>query len=354
MQSDDTGPEGRPLLVTVGEPSGVGPDVTLQAFFDRERLDLPRFVLLADPAMIAGRAARLGLEVPIRTLTTLAEAGDVAPTELAVLPLVNRHGDTPGQLDPSNAAGTIEAIDRATRLVLAGEADALVTNPIDKKALYDAGFAHPGHTEYLAELCGTLTGQPLQTVMHMTGPELSCVPVTIHIPLAEVPAALSTDLIVSTARIVLADLQARFGLDAPRLAVSGLNPHAGERGAIGSEDESVIRPAVSMLQAEGFDVVGPLPGDTMFHPEARRRYDVALCMYHDQALIPAKTLAFDETVNVTIGLPIIRTSPDHGTAGDIAGTGTARPNSFVAALRLASRMAKIARENAALSGEPEA
>ncbi|WP_427022986.1 4-hydroxythreonine-4-phosphate dehydrogenase PdxA [Aureimonas ureilytica] len=354
MQSDDAGPEGRPLLVTVGEPSGVGPDVTLQAFRDRELLDLPPFVLLADPAMIAGRAARLGIEVPIRTLTTLLDAGDVAPTELVVLPLVNRHGDTPGQLDPANAAGTIEAIDRATRLVLAGEADALVTNPIDKKALYDAGFAHPGHTEYLAELCGTLTGRTLQPVMLLTGPELSCVPVTIHIPLAEVPAALTTDLIVSTARIVLADLQARFGLDAPRLAVSGLNPHAGERGAIGSEDESVIRPAVAMLQADGFDVVGPLPGDTMFHPEARRRYDVALCMYHDQALIPAKTLAFDETVNVTLGLPIIRTSPDHGTAGDIAGTGTARPNSFVAALRLASRMAKIARENAALSGEADA
>lgn len=354
MQSDDAGPEGRPLLVTVGEPSGVGPDVTLQAFRDRELLDLPPFVLLADPAMIAGRAARLGIEVPIRTLTTLLDAGDVAPTELVVLPLVNRHGDTPGQPDPANAAGTIEAIDRATRLVLAGEADALVTNPIDKKALYDAGFAHPGHTEYLAELCGTLTGRTLQPVMLLTGPELSCVPVTIHIPLAEVPAALTTDLIVSTARIVLADLQARFGLDAPRLAVSGLNPHAGERGAIGSEDESVIRPAVAMLQADGFDVVGPLPGDTMFHPEARRRYDVALCMYHDQALIPAKTLAFDETVNVTLGLPIIRTSPDHGTAGDIAGTGTARPNSFVAALRLASRMAKIARENAALSGEADA
>ncbi|ALN73645.1 4-hydroxythreonine-4-phosphate dehydrogenase PdxA [Aureimonas sp. AU20] len=338
------GPDGRALLVTVGEPSGVGPDVTLLAFRDRETLDLPRFVLLADPDMIAKRAERLGIEVSIHRIASVAESASVPASELAVLPLVNHHLEEPGQLDPANAAGTIEAIDRATRLVLSGEADALVTNPIDKKALYDAGFAHPGHTEYLAELCGTLTGETLQPVMLLTGPELSCVPVTIHIPLAEVPAALSTDLILSTARIVMADLQARFGLDAPRLAISGLNPHAGERGAIGSEDETMIRPAVAILQAEGFDVVGPLPGDTMFHPEARRRYDVALCMYHDQALIPAKTLAFDETVNVTLGLPIIRTSPDHGTAGDIAGTGTARPNSFVAALRLASRMAKIARE----------
>jgi 4-hydroxythreonine-4-phosphate dehydrogenase len=344
MPSELAGPDGRALLVTVGEPSGVGPDVTLQAFRDREALELPRFVLLADPDMIAKRAARLGIDVTIHRVATLAESATVPAGELAILPLVNHHLEEPGQIDPANAAGTIEAIDRATRLVLSGEADALVTNPIDKKALYDAGFAHPGHTEYLAELCGSLTGETLQPVMLLTGPELSCVPVTIHIPLAEVPAALTTELILSTARITMADLQSRFGLDAPRLAISGLNPHAGERGAIGTEDERIIRPAVAILQAEGFDVVGPLPGDTMFHPEARRRYDVALCMYHDQALIPAKTLAFDETVNVTLGLPIIRTSPDHGTAGDIAGTGTARPNSFIAALRLASRMAKIARE----------
>ncbi len=225
--------------------------------------------------------------------------------------------------------------------MLDGAAGALVTNPIDKKALYDAGFRHPGHTEYLAELCGTLTGEPCQPVMLLTGPDLSCVPVTIHIPLAEVPAALTSELILSTCRIVARDLAARFGLEKPRLAVSGLNPHAGERGAIGREDDAVIRPAVEILRTEGFDVVGPLPGDTMFHLEARARYDVAVCMYHDQALIPAKTLAFDETVNVTLGLPIIRTSPDHGTAADIAGKGIARPNSFIAALRLAGRMAGI-------------
>jgi 4-hydroxythreonine-4-phosphate dehydrogenase len=330
----------RPLAISIGEPSGVGADVTLAAFARREALDLPRLFLIADPEMVARRAERLGLDVQLRTIGRPDECGS-DPRFLDILPLVNPHSEEPGRPDPANAAGTIEAIDRGTRLVLDGAASALVTNPIDKKALYDAGFRHPGHTEYLAELCGNLTGEACQPVMLLTGPDLSCVPVTIHIPLADVPAALTEELILSTARIVARELSTRFGLERPRLAVSGLNPHAGERGAIGREDEAVIRPAVEILRTEGFDVVGPLPGDTMFHPEARARYDVALCMYHDQALIPAKTLAFDETVNVTLGLPIIRTSPDHGTAADLAGSGAARPNSFIAAVRLAGRMAGI-------------
>ena len=329
-----------PLAVSVGEPSGVGVDITLAAFQRRQSLGLPRFFLLADPEMVARRAERLALDVQVRTIGSPAECG-ADGRFLDILPLVNPHSEAPGRPDPANAAGTIEAIDRATRLVLDGAAGAIVTNPIDKKALYDAGFRHPGHTEYLADLCASLTGRACQPVMLLTGPDLSCVPVTIHIPLADVPAALTCELILSTARIVARDLSLRFGLERPRLAVSGLNPHAGERGAIGREDEAVIRPAVDILRTEGFDVVGPLPGDAMFHPEARARYDVAVCMYHDQALIPAKTLAFDETVNVTLGLPIIRTSPDHGTAADLAGTGTARPNSFIAALRLAGRMAGI-------------
>ncbi|WP_062011631.1 4-hydroxythreonine-4-phosphate dehydrogenase PdxA [Aureimonas sp. AU4] len=332
------------LAVTIGEPSGVGADVTLMAHRDRERLGLPRFVLLADPEMVAQRTERLGIDVSIRTVGAPAEALEGNNDDLAVLPLVNRHLEEPGRPDPANGAGTVEAIDRATRLCLSGDVAALVTNPIDKKALYDVGFAHPGHTEYLAELCGSLTGRTLQPVMLLTGPDLSCVPVTIHIPLSEVPAALTTDLIVSTARIVSDDLRTRFALDAPRLAIAGLNPHAGERGAIGREDEEIVRPAVEILRAAGVEAFGPLPGDTLFHPEARATYDVALCMYHDQALIPAKTLAFDETVNVTLGLPVIRTSPDHGTAADRAGKGTARPNSFIAALRLAGRMAAIRAE----------
>ena len=331
----------RPLAVTVGEPSGIGPDITLLAYRDRAALDLPPFVLLARPEMIADRATRLGLDIAIRPVGSPSEALAVFADSLPILPLVNPHEDAPGTIDPANAAGTIEAIDRATRLALAGEVKGIVTNPIDKKALYDAGFRHPGHTEYLADLCGTITGRPVQPVMLLTGPDLSCVPVTIHIPLSEVPAVLTVELILTTARIIARDLKARFGLSAPRLALSGLNPHAGEKGAIGHEEAEVIRPAVDLLRLEGIDAVGPLPADTMFHPQARRGYDVALCMYHDQALIPAKTLAFDETVNVTLGLPIVRTSPDHGTAAEIAGKGTARPDSFIAALRLAERIGTI-------------
>lgn len=332
----------RRLAVTIGEPSGVGPDVTLLAYARRAELDLPPFFLIADPEMVQARARRLGIDVSLRPIGRPAEFARDGGDELCVLVLQNRHLDEPGTLHAANAAGTIEAIERGTRLAFSGEASALVTNPIDKKALYDFGFAHPGHTEYLADLCASMTGEAIQPVMLLTGPDLSCVPVTIHIPLAEVPSALTTDLIVSTARITARDFRDRFGFASPRIAISGLNPHAGERGAIGQEDETVIRPAVEILRRDGLDVTGPLPGDTMFHKEARRRYDVALCMYHDQALIPAKTLAFDETVNVTLGLPIIRTSPDHGTAADIAGTGLARPDSFIAALRLAARMAETA------------
>jgi 4-hydroxythreonine-4-phosphate dehydrogenase len=334
-----TGPQPRPLAVTVGEPSGVGADITLAAYARRAHRPLPVFALLADPAMLAARMARLGLTLAMRKVASIEEASSCFASHLPVLPLANRHHEAPGLIDARNAPATIEAIDRATQLALAGAAGAVVTNPIDKKALYDAGFRHPGHTEYLADLCTTALGRDFMPVMLLTGPALSCVPVTIHIPIADVPSVLTTALIIDTGRIVAREMRTRLGIPAPRLAFAGLNPHAGERGAIGQEDETIIRPAVEQLWAEGIDAVGPLPADTMFHPEARARYDVALCMYHDQALIPAKTLAFDETVNCTLGLPIIRTSPDHGTASGIAGTGTARPDSFIAALELAARMA---------------
>ncbi|UIJ70295.1 4-hydroxythreonine-4-phosphate dehydrogenase PdxA [Aurantimonas sp. HBX-1] len=330
-----------PVAVTLGEPSGVGPDIVL-AMHAGQHPDLPAFFVLADPRMLADRATRLAIPVSLHLIASPQEAASAPSGTLAVLPLVNRQGETPGRIDPDNAAGTVEAIDRATALVLAGEASALVTGPIDKKALYDFGFQHPGHTEYLADLCARRLGRPFTPVMLLTGPELSCVPVTIHIPIAEVPRQLTVGLIETTCRIVADDYRARLGIASPRLAVSGLNPHAGEKGAIGSEEETVIRPAIERLRTAGIDAFGPLPGDTMFHAEARRGYDVAICMYHDQALIPAKTLAFDQTVNATLGLPIIRTSPDHGTAADIAGTGRARPDSFLAALRLAGRMATSA------------
>ncbi len=223
--------------------------------------------------------------------------------------------------------------------MVAGRASAVVTNPIAKSVLYRAGFTHPGHTEFLAELAAR-DGKTPHPVMMLWSPELAVVPVTIHLPLRGAIETLSTDLIVDTARIVVADLKARFGIAQPRLAVSGLNPHAGEDGSLGSEDQTIIAPAVAKLHAEGVDVRGPLPADTMFHAAARETYDCAICMYHDQALIPIKTLAFDHGVNVTLGLPFIRTSPDHGTAFDIAGTGRADPMSLIAALRLAERMAQ--------------
>jgi len=223
--------------------------------------------------------------------------------------------------------------------VLAGRAAAVVTNPVAKNVLYGSGFAEPGHTEFLAKLAQQATGKPVRPVMMLWSPELAVVPVTIHLPLKEVPGRLTADLIVETGRIVARDLAVKFGVERPRLAIAGLNPHAGEEGALGEEDRTVVTPAVARLAAEGIDVRGPMPADTMFNERARASYDAALCMYHDQALIPIKTLAFDHAVNVTLGLPFIRTSPDHGTAFDIAGSGRANPSSLIAALRLAARLA---------------
>jgi 4-hydroxythreonine-4-phosphate dehydrogenase len=245
----------------------------------------------------------------------------------------------PGQPDATSARAAIASIDRAVADVLAGAASAVVTNPIAKSVLYKSGFAEPGHTEYLARLSFERTGSPAWPVMMLWSPEIAVVPVTIHVPYKEVPERLTRDLIFETGRVVVRDLIQRFGIAKPRLAVAGLNPHAGEDGTIGKEDATVVRPAIERLIADGIDARGPLPGDTMFHEAARKTYDAALCMYHDQALIPIKTLAFDHAVNVTLGLPFVRTSPDHGTAFDIAGSGRADPSSLVAALKLAARLA---------------
>jgi 4-hydroxythreonine-4-phosphate dehydrogenase len=244
----------------------------------------------------------------------------------------------PGRPDQSSAAAALGSIRQAVNDVVAGRASAVVTNPIAKSVLYRAGFRHPGHTEFLAELAAN-GGRPPHPVMMLWSPALAVVPVTIHLSLREAIGQLSSELIVTTARIVVAGLQARFGIARPRLAASGLNPHAGEDGSLGTEDQTIVAPAVEILRGEGIDIRGPLPADTMFHDAARKTYDCAICMYHDQALIPIKTLAFDDAVNVTLGLPFIRTSPDHGTAFDIAGTGKANPSSLIAALRLAARMA---------------
>jgi len=327
-----------PLALSVGDPSGVGPEIAIAAWQARDSAGVSPFYLLADPLLIAARARRLGAEVAM-VETTPAQAARVFHGALPVVPLVARFVDSPGRPDPANAAGTVEAIDRAVADCLAGHAAAVVTCPIAKKPLYDAGFGFPGHTEYLAHLASLHSGVEVTPVMLLAGPELRTVPVTIHIALAEVPKALTTELIVTTGRITAADLASRFGIAKPRLAIAGLNPHAGEGGAMGGEDERIIRPAIDILRALGIDAFGPLPADTLFHARARAGYDVAICMYHDQALIPAKALAFDEAVNVTLGLPFIRTSPDHGTAFDIAGKGVARADSLIAALKLASKLA---------------
>jgi 4-hydroxythreonine-4-phosphate dehydrogenase len=324
-----------PIAITMGDPAGIGPELLLRAWLARDAIGAP-FFALADPGALAGLARKLGLAVPIAVVDP-AEARGAFERALPVAPLANPAGARAGQPHSDFAAATIESIDRAVGYVRAGAARAVVTNPIAKKTLYDAGFAHPGHTEYLGELAKSW-GAPVQPVMMIWSPLLAVVPVTIHIPLAEVPARLTRGLIVSTARIVARDMRSRFGIARPRLALAGLNPHAGEGGAIGREEIEIIAPAVAELAAEGFDVVGPLPADTMFHPAARARYDVALTMYHDQGLVPAKTLAFDDGVNLTLGLPFVRTSPDHGTAFDIAGKGLANPSSLIAATRLAARL----------------
>ena len=327
----------RPLALTVGEPAGIGPDITLLAWRRRAELDLPPFYLLGDPQFLARRAARLKLDVPI----TVVEPAAAAAAFTAALPVVKLETTVtaqPGRPDASSAPAAIAAIRRAVADALAGTAAAVVTNPVAKAVLYRSGFAEPGHTEFLAKLAEDITGVAAHPVMMLWSPELAVVPITIHLPLAEVPGRLTTALVVETSRIVAHDLAARFGIAHPRLAIAGLNPHAGEEGALGAEDRTMIAPAVEQLRAEGIDARGPLPADTMFHAQARASYDVALCMYHDQALIPIKTLAFDHAVNVTLGLPFVRTSPDHGTAFDIAGSGRADPTSLIAALKLAARL----------------
>ncbi|MBB4007468.1 4-hydroxythreonine-4-phosphate dehydrogenase PdxA [Allorhizobium taibaishanense] len=326
-----------PLALTQGDPAGIGPDIALIAWTKRKALNLPAFLYLGDPAVLKSRARLLGLDIP---LIETDASGAIAAfgNALPVLPIPVGIDVVAGEPHVATARSTISAIETGVDLCLKGEAGAVVTNPVAKAILYEGGFGFPGHTEFLASLAEKAVGRPVIPVMMLAGSHLRAVPVTIHIPLKSVAPLLSEDLIIRTCRIAHADLRDKFGIAEPRLAVSGLNPHAGESGAMGNEDEDIIAPALTMLRAEGIDAFGPLPADTMFHEEARRRYDVAICMYHDQALIPVKTLDFDGSVNVTLGLPFVRTSPDHGTAFGLAGQGIARENSLVAALRMALDM----------------
>jgi 4-hydroxythreonine-4-phosphate dehydrogenase len=328
----------KPLALTLGEPAGIGPDITIKAWLRRDELKLPPFYLLGDRDYLGQRAKTLGLDVKLADVTA-KDAATAFPDALPVVATGRTATAPPGRPDASSADAALASIRQAVDDVRAGRASAVVTNPIAKSVLYRAGFRHPGHTEFLAELAAS-NGKIPQPVMMLWSPVLAVVPVTIHLSLREAVAKLSTELIVTTARIVAAALKARFGVANPRLAVAGLNPHAGEDGSLGTEDRTIVAPAIDMLRRDGIQVGGPLPADTMFHDAARRTYDCAICMYHDQALIPVKTLAFDDAVNVTLGLPFIRTSPDHGTAFDIAGTGRANPASLIAALRLAARMAE--------------
>ena len=326
-----------PLALTLGEPAGIGPDITFAAWRRRAEFGLAPFYLLADPAFVARRAERIAPDVTIAVVEPQA-ASAAFETALPVVDIGVTVSAEPGHPDRSSAPAALTAIRRAVADVYRGVASAIVTNPIAKNVLYRSGFAEPGHTEYLGKLVEEATGVAVRPVMMLWSPELAVVPVTIHLALKDVVARLTTDLIVETGRIVARDLRDRFDIARPRLAIAGLNPHAGEDGALGDEDQSVVRPAVERLRSEGINARGPLPADSLFHEAARASYDVALAMYHDQALIPIKTLAFDHAVNVTLGLPFVRTSPDHGTAFDIAGTGRADPASLIAALQLAARL----------------
>jgi 4-hydroxythreonine-4-phosphate dehydrogenase len=315
-----------PLALTMGEPAGVGGEIAVKAWH-LLRHSGPAFFLIDDADRLSGAPVRR-IEQPEEAASAFAEALPVLHRPLPV-------PSVPGRLDPANAPAVIAAIDEAVALAKAGRAAGIVTNPIQKSALYAAGFAHPGHTEYLAEIAGT--GVP--PVMLLACPELRVVPVTIHEPLRQAIARLTPELIIECARLTAAGLRRDFGITAPRLAIAGLNPHAGEDGTIGTEDRDIVAPAVATLRAEGIDARGPIPPDTMFTAKARPGYDVALGLYHDQALIPIKTLDMTGGVNVTLGLSIVRTSPDHGTALDIAGRGLADPGSLVAAIRLAAEIA---------------
>lgn len=329
-----------PLAVTMGDPAGIGPELTVRAWTRRASDGLAPFVYVGNGDHLEATARALGVSLSIRRVASFAEvAGEHGPV-LPVLDIALAAPVVPGRPAAANGTAVIAAITRAVEAVVAGDAAAVVTNPIAKSVLYAAGFAHPGHTEFLADLARRLVpGAPSDPVMMIASDELNVVPLTIHVPLAEVPQAITRDAILRTARIMHQALHRDFGIARPRIAVTGLNPHAGEDGSMGTEDRDIIAPAIAILRGEALDVTGPHPADTLFHAGRRASYDAVLGMYHDQVLIPVKTLAFDTGVNVTLGLPFVRTSPDHGTAFDIAGKGLASPGSLIAAMKLAARMA---------------
>ncbi len=325
-----------PLCLTMGEPAGIGGEITLKAWGLRHTASIAPFFVIDDPDRLRRLVTLIGMEIHVAEIASPDQTASIFGHSLPVLPLKGKIGGIPGQLDAAYAPSVIESIESAYRFVSTGVAGAMVTNPIQKSTLYAAGFNYPGHTEFLA----ALGGLPTPPVMMLVVEGLRVVPVTVHQSLRTALDSLTTDAIVTNARIAAHSLRTQFGIAEPRLAIAGLNPHAGEGGTIGREEIDIIAPAIAILRSEGWDVIGPLSPDAMFHPRARAAYDVAICHYHDQALIPLKTIDYDHGVNVTLGLNFIRTSPDHGTALDIAGTGKANPESLIAALNLAAKLAR--------------
>jgi 4-hydroxythreonine-4-phosphate dehydrogenase len=321
-----------PLAVALGDPAGVGPEIVAKAWERRHELSLPPFFAIGECASI-----KAVWDGPVRAVSDPGEALDCFAAALPVVRVGDGAAITPGAPDLDGARIALDSLEIAVGVTRGGAASALVTGPVSKSQLYAVGFTHPGQTEFVAERCGVSSDL---VAMMLVGPTLRTVPVTVHVPLRAVPDVLTTDRIVAKGRATARGLQRQFGIDQPRIAVSGLNPHAGEDGALGREEIDVVVPAIERLRAEGVDASGPYPADTMFHERARARYDAALCMFHDQALVPIKTLYFDEGVNMTLGLPIVRTSPDHGTAFNIAGKGQANPGAMIAAIQAAAASAR--------------
>jgi len=322
-----------PLAITMGEPAGVGPELIVRLWQERDTLALPPLVYIGAPEALRA----ISPDLPIELISSASDAASVMANAMPVMPVTLAESVVPGDLNPANGKAVISAIDKAVALTRSGETSALVTAPIHKAGLYQAGFTAPGHTEYLARLCDLPDSA---SVMMLATSELRVIPVTIHMALKDVARKLTADAIIHAGLVAAHDLRARFGIERPRIAVAGLNPHAGEGGAMGMEEGTHIQPAIWALRDEGLDVTDPQPADTLFHADARAHYDVVLCMYHDQALIPIKTLDFWGGVNITLGLPVIRTSPDHGTALPLAGKGEARTDSMLAAIRTAWTMAQ--------------
>jgi 4-hydroxythreonine-4-phosphate dehydrogenase len=334
-----------PLAVTMGEPSGIGGELTLKAWRNHSGVGLPPYFAIDNVDRLNEINKRLKWGIPIREIANPAEVSDVFAHALPVLPLPMDGGAMPGQPQPENSRAVVASIERAVALVQSGDAAAVVTNPIQKKALYDSGFSFPGHTEFLASLAGS----DAVPVMMLACEELRVVPVTVHQSLITAVTSLRQETIVDTTKETVRSLVRDFGIDRPHVMIAALNPHAGEEGTMGREEIEIIQPAVKTLKREGYSVTGPAPADTLFHDRARSAYDAVMCMYHDQALIPLKTIDFRSGVNVTLGLPFVRTSPDHGTALEIAGTGVADEASFVAALRMAALMVENRHRNETVS-----